>query len=95
MSFPFAIRRRDDAAMQSWKEDLLSSDAGPAFAHCASIGHSGNRVSAAGVVAFAIHPLRENKFLRGSGERDWPTHGRTSCSASMRGQPGGSRYSMP
>src|ERR1700674_2528976 len=74
---------------------FASPDAWSAVERRSSFGYSGDRVSAPGVVAFAIHSLRGNAFLRGGGEGNRSAHSHTSRGPSLRDQPGGSRHSVP
>ena len=93
--FPFAIRRRDDAAMQSWKEDLLRQMRGQRLHTALPLDIQATAFQRRVWSHLQSIPFGENEFLRGSGERDRPAHSRTSGSASLRGQPRGSRDSMP
>ena len=93
--FPFAIRRRDDEAMQPWKEDLLRQMRGTSLNVRSPPGYSGDRVSAASVGAFAIHSLRGNALICGGGESYRTAYGHTSRGPSLRYQPGRGRDPVP
>ncbi len=66
------------------EEDLLRQMRGQRLNTTLPLGYSGNGVSAASVVALAIHPLRRNSFLRSSRKSDRSAHGYTRRSPSLR-----------
>ena len=92
--FPFANRRRDDEAMQSWKKDLLRQMRGQRLNCRSSPGYSSYRVSATRVGTLAIHSVRGNAFLRRSGESHRTAHCHTSGCPSLRHQPSRNRHSV-
>ncbi len=59
--FPFAVRKRDDATLETWETECAPPDSGRAFTFVAAAGHSSYSLSAPGLDIFAIHSHRRNR----------------------------------
>ena len=93
--FPFAVRRRDDAAMQSLETASAPPDSRPATEFIAAARHSGHRIPAPGVDVPAVHPLRRDPFLWRGREGDRTAHRHSRRGPRLRDQPCGRRHPLP
>ena len=92
--FPFAFRRRDDAWLQSWKEQLLSQLRGE-HVNAASTRHPGHRLSAPCLGILAVDSQRRNALLSSGGQVDRAAHRRARRRPRLRDQPGGLCHPLP